>query len=82
MPRRRRRSRRAKGAVAIILGAVVGLVLFGVGASILWSSILGLGTFGISFGASFLVGGGAEGTDLDEGAGIAGLSSGDGFGDG
>lgn len=82
MPKRRRRGRRAKGAVALLLGVVVGLVLFGVGASILWSSILGLGTFGISFGASFLVGGGAEGTDLDEGAGIAGLSSGDGFGDG
>ena len=81
MPKRRRRGRWGKGGVTILLGAVVGLVLFGIGASVLWSSLIGFGTFGLSFGASFLVGGGAEGSDLVEGAGVAGLSSGDGFGD-
>ena len=82
MPTRRRRSRRAKTIVSVLLGVVVGLVLFGIGASILWSGVIGVGTLGISLGASHLVGGGAEGTDLDEGAGVAGLSGGDGFGEG
>ena len=82
MPNRLRRGRRAKGGVTIALGAVVGILLFGIGASIFWSTLIGLGTFGLSFGASFLVGGAAEGTDLDEVADDAGLSSEDGFGDG
>jgi hypothetical protein len=81
MPARRRRSRKARGAVAVAIGVVAGIVLFGIGASVLWSSLIGLGTFGMSFGASFLVGGGAEGTDLDEGTGVAGLSGGDDVGD-
>jgi len=80
MPRRRRRSRLARGTVAVAIGVVAGIVLFGIGANILWSSLIGLGTFGMSFGASFLVGGGAEGTDLDEGTGVAGLSGGDDVG--
>lgn len=69
-------------AVALALGICAGLVFFAIGASILWASFLGLGAFGMTFGASFLVGGGADGTDLDEGTGVAGLSGGDDFGGG
>lgn len=79
-PRRRRRRWRAGVAIALALGIFAGLVFFAVGASVLWAAILGFGAFGMSFGASFLVGG-SEGTDLDEGTGVAGLSGGDDLGD-
>ncbi|MGH7003742.1 MAG: hypothetical protein ACREIP_07325 [Alphaproteobacteria bacterium] len=78
--RKRARRRRAGAAIALGLGVFAGLFLFAVGASVLWTLLTGLGVFGVTWGTGLLVGGGAAGTDLDEGTGI-GLSGDGDLGD-
>ena len=79
-PQRRRRRKRVGAAFAIGLAILVGAVAFAAEAGVLWGigSILTGGAFG--YGTGWLVGGGADGTDLDDGTGI-GLSSDGDLGD-
>lgn len=80
-PRRKRWRRRGFGAaVAIGLAFTIGVVFVAAGASLIWSGIAALGTGVVAWGAGFFVGGGADGTDLDEGAGL-GLSNDGDLGD-
>jgi hypothetical protein len=78
--RRKRRRRRVGAAIAIGLAFTIGVVSLAGGASLIWGGIAALATGAVTWGASFFVGGGANGTDLDEGAGL-GLSNDGDLGD-
>ena len=66
--------------IAIGLALVIGAAALSVGASLIWGAIAGLATGAVAWGAGLFTGGGADGTDLDEDAGL-GLSNDGDLGD-